>query len=135
MAFQLPRHPEAFSLGRGKKRPRREERDHLTFIRDLPSCISGKRPCDPCHIRFGDLRYGKRETGVSEKPSDQWVLPLTRAEHDDQHSGNERAFWARHGIDPLALALKLYGCSGDDEAAEIIIRDSIALAATMRAMP
>jgi hypothetical protein len=41
--------------------------------------------------------------------------------HREQHSGNERKFWTRYGIDPIRVALALYEISGDiDEAGEII---------------
>lgn len=131
-AFSVPRHPEAFSLGAGgkKKRPRREDKDHLAFVRSLPSCISGLRPCDPCHVRYADPVYGKGLTGKGEKSDDRWCVPMLRSEHDEQHSMNERVFWARYGLDPLRIALALYGCSGNEEEAEAIIAESVRTAKT-----
>ena len=113
-AFMIPRLNTAFALSTGKKkRPRIHDDNYLDFIRGLPSCLSGKQPVDPCHVRYADLRYGKRETGAGEKPYDLWTLPLTREEHMAQHSMNEVEFWARHGIDPLALCTKLFACNQD----------------------
>lgn len=105
----------------GKKRPREHNPNHLAWIRGLPCLITGTRPVDPAHIRYGDERYGKRATGAGEKPHDKYVVPLCRAKHDEQHQNNEREWWAKHGIDPIQVALALWSVSGDDELAEIII--------------
>lgn len=131
-AYSVPRPATAFALSPGgkKKRARVKDDNYLDFIRGLPSCLSGERPVDACHVRFGDLRYGKRETGAGEKPDDQWTLPLTRAEHLAQHSMNEREFWARHGIDPLALCCKLVACQQDYERALLVINDAVRTART-----
>lgn len=55
---------------------------------------------------------GKRDTGKSEKPSDRYAVPLCGWHHRDgpeaQHRGGEAAFWTRVGIDPFALAARLY---------------------------
>ena len=126
MAFAVRRHPEAFSNGqaKGKKRPRERDRDHLGWLATLPCVITGSRPADVAHIRFADPVYGKRETGKAEKPDDRWCLPLCRRLHDEQHKGDERQFWARHGLDPLRIALALSGVSGDDEQAFVILREA-----------
>ncbi len=71
--------------------------------------------------------FGKRETGMSEKPDDKWTTPLCRKHHDEQHnSGNELLWWASKGIDPFGLALALYQASGDDEIGEGIIASHLA---------
>ena len=95
-------------IGNFKKKCVKDKR-HLKVIARLPSVISGKEPCDSCHIRFADDRYDKRPTGMGEKPSDCWVLPLTRDEHIDQHSQGERDFWKSKNIDATAMARVLYG--------------------------
>jgi hypothetical protein len=93
-----------------QRQPRLEDAAWLAHVRTLPCLICGKVPSDPAHIRSSSLRYGKRQTGLGEKPSDVWVLPLCRLHHDEQHRhGNELAWWAGYGIDPFAVALKLYG--------------------------
>lgn len=126
MSFQqIRRPPTAFASAptTGKKRPRENDKDHLAWIRGLPCLITGIRPVDPAHIRYGDERYGKRPTGMSEKPHDRYVVPLCREKHDEQHSMNEREFWQKHGIpDPIQVALALWSVSGDDEVAEVILR-------------
>lgn len=119
----------AFSLGRGKKRPRKESVDHLKWIRSLPCIITGKRGLvAAAHVRYGDPAYGKRETGLGEKPDDRWSVPLSHHLHTGdlatQHANGEREWWAGHKIDPLSVALALHGMSGDDEAAETILRNA-----------
>lgn len=119
------REPTAFSLSSTrKKRPRAESQDHLKWIRTLPCLVTGQRPCDAAHIRYGDMRRGKREVGKSEKPDDKWTVPLHHSVHMDQHSAGEALWWASKGIDPIAVASLLWGCTGDDEIAEVIIREA-----------
>lgn len=80
---------------------------------------------EAAHIRYGDLRYGKRETGIAEKPSDCWVLPLCPNHHRAQHAfGDEAEWWRRIGIDPLRLAALVYLHSGDEEAASLVMQRS-----------
>ncbi len=123
-AYQIQRPSTAFSLSTGKKRPRKESVDHLRWVRTLECLVTGKRPADAAHIRYADPKYGKRETGRGEKPHDMFTVPLHRSEHDAQHAQNELEYWKSKGIDPIQVALALYGASGDDEAAEIILREA-----------
>jgi len=112
----------AFSLGRGKKRPRKEDRSHLDYIRSLPCLVTGvESGIEAAHVRYGDQAYGKRETGAGEKPDDRWCVPLQKFMHDDQHAHGERDWWIAKGIDPLAVACALWGASGDEEAGRLII--------------
>lgn len=128
-AFAIRRPDTAFSLSPvKKKRPREHDKDHLDFIRSLPCAVCGARPVHAAHIRMAAARYGKRSTGMQEKPSDKWTVPLCAPHHTDgpdaQHKGAEEAFWERHGIDPFVLAMSLYQSTGDEEAGEIIIREA-----------
>lgn len=77
---------------------------------------------DAAHLRAGNLDYDKDPTGMAQKPSDCWGLPLCRDHHDEQHRGNELAFWERYGIDPFATAVALFKVSGDVAAGLAIIR-------------
>jgi len=65
--------------------------------------------------------------GAGEKPDDKWTVPLSPEMHTDgpnaQHKSNERAWWEKQGIDPVAVAAALYCSSGDIEAGEEIIRE------------
>lgn len=121
--FRMPQASTAFALDPSDKAQGRiEDKAHLAFIRTLPSVLSGSLGCDPCHIRYGDPVYRKKRTGKGQKPDDAWTVPMTRAEHDDQHANNEAAWWRQRGIDPLAIAQKLYEVSGNREAALEILR-------------
>lgn len=62
------------------------------------------------------MRYGdpprKPHTGIGEKPSDRYTLPLTPEEHrlgkDSQHANGEREWWKDKGIDPITLCDALF---------------------------
>lgn len=121
-AYKIDRPTSAFALSSGKKRPRQKVGAHLAFIRLLPClCCGTRRNIEAAHIRYGDLAYGKRETGAAEKPSDMWTVPLCVEHHRAQHQNNEREWWLARGIDPLKVASAIYALSGDHTAAEIII--------------
>ena len=49
---------------------------------------------------------------MGQKPDAKWVIPLTPDEHrlskEAQHNHNEREWWAKHGIDPIAVCEKLW---------------------------
>jgi hypothetical protein len=126
IAGRVPIHPEAFShdLGLKRKRPRVENAAHLAFIRKLPCLICASRNVQAAHIRAGNPHYGKRATGLGEKPADHWTVPLCMAHHHEQHQGNEMEFWTRHGIDPFKLALALFVASADEEAGELVVKQA-----------
>lgn len=110
------------------KSPRVRDKAHLGYIAQMPSVISGIRPVEVCHLRYSEVESGKPQTGMGRKPSDVWVLPLTPGEHrlenDSQHSGAERDYWNRHGIDPIPLCLALYAVSGNIDDMESLIRQA-----------
>lgn len=129
MGFRIVRPESAFSLDHSRKSRggRRQERDHLAYIRSLPCCISGlRRNTEAAHVRYADPAYGKGKTPMGSKPDDRWTVPLSPEHHrtgeDAQHSDNEKSWWERHGIDPLGVAAALYSCSGDVEAGELVIQ-------------
>lgn len=120
-AYRIERAPTAFSVNR-QRRPRKQEKSHLDFIRACPCVICKSHAwVEAAHIRMGNLNLGKPETGMGEKADDRWTVSLCREHHAEQHKGSEQAFWTRYGIDPFVLALSLYGVSGDEEAALQII--------------
>ena len=122
MAFAVPKLATAFSNQRPSKDTRRiKDEAHLAFVRKLPSAVSGRYGCEACHIRSPSAIHHKKATGISQKPSDFWTLPLTPEEHRDQHSGAEMEWWSRHGIDPFDLASKLYEVTGDIEAGTAVL--------------
>lgn len=85
-------------------KPGRDEK-HLAMIRQLPCIKCGKGPSDAAHVRKASAEHGKAP-GIM-KPDDKWALPLCHEHHMEQHSQGENEFWARLGIDPIALCLKL----------------------------
>lgn len=128
MAGQMPRHPEAFSKspsGRGQKRPRVHDEDHLDFIRRCrcAACMV-EGFTEAAHIRTGSPIDGKPKTGMAEKPHDRWTVPLCTTDHKRQHTMSELEFWHELKINPFLLALRLWGCSGDDELAELILKET-----------
>jgi hypothetical protein len=90
----------------GQREPRQHDDDYLAYIRTLPCCICGDDvSVEAAHLRVGSIGDGKRDTGMMEKSSDKWALPLCGRHHKQQHTMNEREFWASYGIDPFALAM------------------------------
>lgn len=124
MSFSAIHRPStAFSISPGKKkRPRERNLTHLKWVSTLPCVVCGKRPVQVAHIRSAYPQFGKRQTGLQEKPDDSWVTPLCVEHHEKQHGANEMFFWRRWKIDPFIVALALWRASGDDEAGEQIIR-------------
>jgi len=129
-AFKVHRPETAFShepTREKRKRPREKAEAHLKWIRTLPCLLTGRRDTvEAAHVRYGNPEYAKPQSGMGEKPHDRWTVPLIRALHregpESQHGNNERAWWAHRGVDPLAVASALWGCSGDDEAGELILK-------------
>lgn len=102
--------------------PRQEDGAHLAFIRTLPCVVCQNNiQTEAAHLRSDNLEFGKRSTGMQQKPSDMWTLPLCSRCHRDQHSSNEKNFWGNQGINPWVLALSLFAASGDPDLAHEVI--------------
>jgi hypothetical protein len=105
----MPAHPKP---KRKRVKPSGKSSTHLDMIRRLPCLLSG-RPAEAAHIRYPDSRHGKQETGIGRKPDDKWTVPLCPELHrllaGSQHNGSERKWWEQFKIDPLAVAIELYG--------------------------
>jgi hypothetical protein len=115
-----------FKEPRRRRRPaRKREGDsarHLENIRKLPSCVSGRTPCEAHHLRIKD------ERGVGLKASDRWAVPLTTDEHvagpDCVHSVGSRqetAWFRERGVDCLKLAAELWDARHSLAAMERVI--------------
>jgi len=91
------------------KEQRIRDRDHLAFVASQPCLVCGRRPAQAHHLRFAQPR------GMGLKVSDEFTLPLCNTHHDAVHrTGDERAWWARHGIiEPLKYADRLWAASHD----------------------
>lgn len=98
------------------KRKALKNRDYLSFIHELPCCITGRYGVQAAHLSFAMPKYGHYGRGKQRKVSDRWALPLCPEEHQRQHSMSEEAYW--RGRSPHVLALTLYGlwCDLGDEA-------------------
>jgi DNA recombination protein Rad52 len=100
------------------KETRIRDRDHLAFVARQPCLVCGRRPAQAHHLKFAQPR------AMSLKVSDEYIVPLCNGHHDALHrSGDERAWWARHGIiDPLKFAARLWAASrnGDRESFEAL---------------
>lgn len=96
-----------------QREPRVECPAFLAFVRRRPCCACGApAPSQAAHVRLGEPRIGKRNTGIGEKPSDRWCVPLCADCHLDspnaQHRVGERVFWVGVGLNPFKLAMTLY---------------------------
>ena len=90
------------SLTFGEPR-RRRDKLHLRFVATQPCLICGRTPSDPHHLRFAQPR------AVGRKSSDEFVVPLCRTHHRQNHNiGDELAWWEPTMIDPLNVALSLW---------------------------
>lgn len=73
------------------------DREYLRFVRSMPSAVSGRYGCDPCHVGAH---------GLGQKSSDLNCIPLTPIEHR-QFDADPVAFATKHGLDIPALILRL----------------------------
>jgi len=68
--------------------------------------LCGRTPSDPHHLRFAQPR------ALGRKTSDEFVVPLCRAHHNQNHQvGDEVSWWNRNGIDPVPVANRLWEIS------------------------
>jgi hypothetical protein len=84
--------------------PRRiRDRDPIRHVIKQPCSICGRRPSDPHHLRFAQLR------ALGRKASDEFTVPLCRTHHREVHRcGDETAWWQKAGINPMAAARILW---------------------------
>ena len=100
--------------------PRKHDRGFLRFLRQRACVACGFAgsfliPIDPAHIRAASAEHGKRYVGMGERPDDRFATPLCRTCHDAQHAfGSELEWWKLAGLDPFAIAAKLYAEYGGD---------------------
>jgi hypothetical protein len=81
---------------------------YLTWVRSLPCSVPGCRRLASAH----HLTCSPEPKARGARASDDWAVPLCYPHHQDgpeslHGSGNERLWWQRHGIDPLALCVGL----------------------------
>ena len=96
-----------------QREPRVEDKAFLAFVRRQRCCVCGATPpVQAAHIRMGNLTRGKRPTGIGERPSDKFSVPLCVDCHLDGpealHKLGEERFWQRVGMNPFVFAAALY---------------------------
>jgi hypothetical protein len=105
---QLVRHdgPAADRVTIIGKPVRERDRDHLRFVASQPCLVCGRTPSDPHHIKFAEPR------AMGRKVSDRFTVPVCRLHHRELHRrGNERHWWRKNEIDPLAIAANLWAAT------------------------
>jgi hypothetical protein len=80
---------------------RYRDKAHLKFVASRPCLVCGRKPCDPHHLRFAQVRT------LGRKVSDEFTVPLCRL-RELHRSGSEFRWWEATGIDPLKIARKLW---------------------------
>jgi ERF superfamily len=90
--------------GPARPEPRRiRDREHVKFVAGHPCLICGRRPADSHHLRFAQSR------ALGRKVSDEFTVPLCRGHHREIHRhGDEAAWWAKVGVEPLGVANALW---------------------------
>jgi hypothetical protein len=85
-------------------RPRRlRDKRHREFVAAQPCVVCGRQPSDAHHLRFAQPR------ALGRKVSDEFTVPLCRVHHREIHrTVKEAQWWTRLGIEPMALARKLW---------------------------
>jgi hypothetical protein len=82
---------------------RYRDKAHLKFVASRRCLVCGRKPSDPHHLRFAQVR------ALGRKVSDEFTVPLCRTHHRELHRArNEAGWWAKLGIDAIAIARKLW---------------------------
>ena len=129
MAGTIRKPPTAFRKDKPKRATRGRKsvsiQQHRRWIKTLPSLITGTcGNVDCCHISMADPSAGKTSRGKAQKTDDYYVVPLSRALHNEIHDIGERRFQEKYGLDLIRIALALYTNSGNDDTAELIIGET-----------
>src|SRR5437868_4074786 len=67
---------------------RYRDKAHIKFVASRPCLVCGRKPVDPHHLAFAQVR------ALGRKVSDEFTVPLCRSHHRELHrSGNERGWW------------------------------------------
>ena len=93
---------------------RHRSKEHLQYVAQQPCLICGRSPSHAHHVRFAQSK------GLALKVSDEFTVPLCAIHHSENHStGDERKWWQKHNIEPLAIARRLWeeSCKRGEHAA------------------
>jgi ERF superfamily protein len=111
---------------------RYRDKAHIKFVASRPCLVCGRKPVDPHHLRFAQVR------ALGRKVSDEFTVPLCRMHHREVHRArNEADWWSKLGIDALAIALKLWRMtrSTSEPAAPLTLEATAAASAVEIAPP
>lgn len=92
-----PRTPEEFERVYGGDERR-------AWVSRLPSVASGNGPCVNAHVTPPD----GLPSGTGRKGDYVWIVPLTKAEHDELHAIGEDTFQTKYGIDLAECAAETH---------------------------
>jgi hypothetical protein len=82
---------------------RYRDKVHIKFVASRSCLVCGRKPCDPHHLGFAQVR------ALGRKVSDEFTVPLCRLHHRELHrSRNESLWWKNLGIDPIKIAAQLW---------------------------
>lgn len=96
------------------KERRLRDKLHLKWVARHPCLICGRSPAHAHHLKFAQPR------AMGLKVSDDLTVPLCAGHHDALHrTGDEPAWWARHGIEPKKMAERLWRATDKSEGAEL----------------
>lgn len=126
--LQASRKARSKAIGKAaaeQRQERQHDKAYLAHTRRQPCILAHlNEGCDgrtdPAHLRYGNLRVGRKNPGMGAKSDDRWALPLCRKHHTEQHAaGNEPKWWAGKGIDPDAECLRRHaGFKAADKSKE-----------------
>ena len=101
----------------------RDLEQHRAFIRSLP-CLACSMPAPS---EYASVR-ARTEAGMGLQPTGRFIVPLCGPPtiwedccHSRLHYRGRTQFWSELGIEPLALATRLWRISGDSEAGTHLI--------------
>ncbi len=82
---------------------RYRDKGHIKFVASRSCLVYGRKPCDPHHLRFAQVR------ALGRKVSDEFTVPLCRLHHRELHrSRSEPLWWKKLGLDPIKIAAQLW---------------------------
>jgi hypothetical protein len=102
---------------------RLRDKTHLKNLNAEPCLICARLPSHAHHLTFAQRR------GLSQKVSDEFVVPLCALHHGELHqSGSERDWWKRYDVDPLPIAQSLWARTRQVISSEVTSTDVAAVA-------
>ena len=82
---------------------RHRSKEHLQYVARAALSHLWEVASHAHHVRFAQSK------GLALKVSDEFTVPLCAIHHSENHStGDERKWWQKHNIDPLAIARRLW---------------------------